>query len=82
MTVLTPSRPDLAAHREATATAFPKLVRDLTGIIGRKLTAYIAGVKDVRALDRWIERAEPYKNAEGTPSRHRPTSPGRIRRRS
>jgi len=64
MTVLTPSRPDLAAHREATATAFPKLVRDLTGIIGRKLTAYIAGVKDVRALDRWIEGAEPYKNSE------------------
>jgi hypothetical protein len=64
MTVLSPSRPDLAAHREATAAAFPKVVRELTGIIGKKLTAYIAGVKDVRALDRWIEGGEPYKNAE------------------
>jgi hypothetical protein len=28
------------------------------------LTAYVAGVKDVRALDRWIDGAEPYRNAE------------------
>jgi hypothetical protein len=64
MEVLSPSRPDLAAHREATALPFPKLVQDLTRSIGRKLTAYIAGVKDVRALDRWIEGAAPYKDAE------------------
>jgi hypothetical protein len=36
----------------------------LTGIIGKKLTAYVAGAKDVRALGRGIEGAEPYKNAE------------------
>jgi hypothetical protein len=64
VTALPRSLPDLAAHREATATAFPKLVGELTDIVGKKLTAYIAGVKDVRALDRWIEGAEPYKNAE------------------
>jgi hypothetical protein len=64
MEVLSPSRPDLAAHREATALPFPRLVQELTRSIGRKLTAYIAGVKDVRALDRWIEGAAPYKSAE------------------
>jgi hypothetical protein len=41
-----------------------KLVEELTRSIGKKLTAYIAGVKDVRALDRWIEGAAPYKGAE------------------
>jgi hypothetical protein len=40
------------------------LVTELAGIVGKKLTAYIAGVKDVRALDRWIEGAAPYKNVE------------------
>ena len=64
MAVVSPSRPDLPAYRESTTTAFPKLVRMLTGIIGKKLTAYVAGVKDVRALDRWMDGAEPYKNAE------------------
>jgi hypothetical protein len=62
--VVSPSRPDLPAYRESTTTAFPKLVHTLTGIIGKKLTAYVAGVKDVRALDRWMDGAEPYKNAE------------------
>jgi hypothetical protein len=33
-------------------------------LIGKKLTAYIGGVKDVRALDRWIDGAAPYKDAE------------------
>ncbi len=64
MPVVTPSRPDLAAHREATSAPFPKVVRELMAAIGKKLTAYIAGVKDVRALDRWIDGGEPYKNAE------------------
>ena len=47
MTVLSPRRPGLAACREATATAFPKLVGEPIGVVERKLTAYIAGVKDV-----------------------------------
>lgn len=64
MEVLSSSRPDLAAHRQATAAPFPLLVRELVLSIGKKLTAYIAGVKDVRALDRWMEGADAYKNAE------------------
>ena len=57
-------RPDLAAHREALSLAWPELVTRLTEIIGRKLTAYIAGVKDVRALDRWTNGTEPYRDVE------------------
>ena len=64
MAVLTPSRPDLLAYREATTLQFPKLVDELTKIIGKKLTAYIASVKDTRAIDRWIAGAESYKGAE------------------
>ena len=43
---------------------FSEVVQSLVAVIGRKLTAYIAGVKDVRALDRWIEGAAAYKNVE------------------
>ena len=57
-------RPDLVAHREALSLAWPEVVRRLTEIVGRKLTAYIAGVKDVRALDRWISGTEPYGDVE------------------
>ncbi|MBZ5647952.1 MAG: DUF2384 domain-containing protein [Acidobacteriia bacterium] len=58
------ARPDLRAHREAIELAFPDLVRGLAGMLGKKLTAYIAGVKDVRAVERWIDGSEPYKGAE------------------
>ena len=61
---LSPSRPDLAAYRAATTLPYPDLVRELAGLIGKKLVAYIASVKDVRAVDRWIGGAEPYKQAE------------------
>ena len=64
MTVLSPARPDLAAHREATTIGFSALVRELTVLIGKKLTAYLGGVKDVRAVDRWTEGTAPYKDAE------------------
>src|ERR1035438_135607 len=58
------ARVDLAAHREATTAPFPRLVGELVAVIGNKLTAYIAGVKDVRAIDRWMGEAVPYKSAE------------------
>ncbi len=66
MAVITPSppRPDLRAHREATSLPFPKLVKELTAVIGKKLTAYIGSVSDVRAVDRWMSGSEPYNSAE------------------
>ena len=57
-------RPDLAAHREALSLDWPEVVRRLTGILGRKLTAYIAGIRDVRGLDRWIAGTAPYGDVE------------------
>jgi len=64
MTIETPARPDLAAHRRAVTADFPTVAGELTGIIGKKLTAYIGGAKDVRAVDRWIAGNLPYRDAE------------------
>lgn len=57
-------RPDLFAHREALRLPFPTVTSKLVEIIGRKLTAYIGGVKDVRAVDRWIAGGDIYGDAE------------------
>lgn len=64
MAILTPPRPDLQAYREATTLEFSKLVAELTAILGKKLTAYIASMKDVRAVDRWMAGSEAYKGVE------------------
>ena len=34
--------------------SIPEIVKDLVALIGRKLTAYVGGVGDVRAVNRWI----------------------------
>jgi len=57
-------RPDLSAHREALRLPASKVVEKLVEIVGRKLTAYIGGVKDARAVDRWIAGGEIYGGAE------------------
>jgi hypothetical protein len=62
-TLATP-RPDLASHRIATSADFPSIVEKLVAIIGRKLTSYVAGIKDARAIDRWLQNAAPQKDVE------------------
>ena len=57
-------KPDLFAHREALRLPASKVVEKLVEIVGRKLTAYIGGVKDARAVDRWIAGGEIYGEAE------------------
>jgi hypothetical protein len=57
-------RPDLAAHRESLRLPTTEIVSQLVAILGRKLTAYIGKVKDVRAVDRWIAGGEIYGEAE------------------
>jgi hypothetical protein len=64
MPTASPARPELAAHRAATAASFTDVVRELSETLGKKLTAYIAGVKDTRAIDRWVAGAEPYNAAD------------------
>jgi len=64
MTALAMARPDLAAHKEALSLEFPQLVSRLVSLIGRKLSAYVAGVKDVRTVDSWIAGTQPYGEVE------------------
>ena len=55
-------RPDLSAHRKAMSAKFPEILQELVSLLGRKLTAYIASVKDARAVDRWIAgESDPQK---------------------
>ena len=63
-TASTLPRPGLEAHRQAIMLPFPKLVAELAKIIGRKLSAYVAGVKDVRTVDGWIKGNSAYGDAE------------------
>ena len=58
------SSPDLFAHREALRLPASKVAEKLVEIVGRKLTAYIGGVKDARAVDRWIGGGEIYGGVE------------------
>jgi hypothetical protein len=64
MGTLSPPRPDLNAHERALRLPASEVVQELTDVIGRKLTAYIGGVKDVRAVDRWIGGSDMYGEAE------------------
>ncbi len=57
-------RPDLDAHRKAISAEFPEIVKALVSILGRRLTAYIASIKDARAIDRWLTNAKPQKDVE------------------
>ena len=60
------ARPGLAAHRRASHASFSELVAELAEILGKKLIAYLVGVKDTRVVDRWIseEVTQPYRDAD------------------
>jgi hypothetical protein len=64
MVTPTTARPGARAHANATKLSFQEIVAHLVEIIGRKLTAYIAGVDDVRSVDRWIQGSGAYGEAE------------------
>ena len=45
--------------------SFPEIVAELAEIMGKKLTAYVGGVKDTRVVDRWMQGGiEPYRDAD------------------
>jgi len=50
-----PARPDLAAYEHAARVEFPVLVKELCEILGPKLVAYVAGVREVRAVRQWSQ---------------------------
>jgi hypothetical protein len=64
MATASSARPGLRAHNESTRLSFQEIVTKLASIIGRKLTAYIAGMDDVRSVDRWMNGSSSYGEAE------------------
>jgi hypothetical protein len=55
----------LAAHRRAIQAPFAEIVQELVQILGKKLTAYVGGVKDTRVVERWMQASvEPYRDAD------------------
>ena len=65
MVTATLPRPDLAAHRRAVQATFSEIVAEVAAILGKKLTAYIGGVKDTRVIERWMQGGvDPYKDAD------------------
>lgn len=50
---------DLQAFTEATRSPFPHVVKDVSGLIGPKLVAYIAGVAETRAVQQWVDGSRP-----------------------
>ncbi|GAC1427334.1 MAG: hypothetical protein NVSMB64_33260 [Candidatus Velthaea sp.] len=53
MAITAPARPDLDAHRHSIQIPINQAVGELADILGKKLTAYLAGVKDTRTIDAW-----------------------------
>lgn len=47
------ARPDLEAYEHSARVEFPVLVKELSELLGPKLVAYIAGVREVRAVRQW-----------------------------
>jgi hypothetical protein len=47
------ARPDLAAYEHAARMDFAGLVKELSELLGPKLVAYIAGVREARAVRQW-----------------------------
>lgn len=41
------------AHRQSVVTAVPDVVSFLQDLLGRRLVAYVAGVKDAKTVSRW-----------------------------
>lgn len=62
--VASPPRPDLRAYREAQTLPLSDLVKGLVTITGKKLVAYVGKAKDTRAVDRWMQGSQPYREAE------------------
>lgn len=59
---VTPARPDLAAYTESIRLPAPELVAALRDILGAKLVAYIAGVKETRAVRQWADGTRTISN--------------------
>jgi len=48
-----PQMPDLAAYERSARLPFPEVVKQLSDLLGAKLVAYVAGVRETRAVREW-----------------------------
>lgn len=64
MATMTLAKPDMQARSQSRLLGGSELAAQMVELIGRKLTAYIASVKDVRSVDRWIAGGQFYGDAE------------------
>jgi len=64
MATMTLPKPDMQARSQSRLLGGSELAAQMVELIGRKLTAYIASVKDVRSVDRWIAGGQFYGDAE------------------
>lgn len=55
---------DLQAFTEATRAPFRYVVKDVSGLLGPKLVAYIVGVVETRALQQWAEGTRAPKDPD------------------
>ena len=55
-------RPDLGAYDRATRHSFSAVVKDLRGLLGARLVAYIAGVSETRAVHEWADSGREPKD--------------------
>lgn len=49
------ARPDLEAHAHAVRSDFPTVASELRELLGARLVAYLASVKETRAVHEWAE---------------------------
>jgi len=52
---VTQPRPELEAHRHAVSASTAEVVAELRELLGARLTAYLAGVGETRAVHEWAE---------------------------
>lgn len=59
-----PSRPDLAAYDESIRMDTSTIVKELRALLGARLLAFIAGVKETRAVHEWAEGDREIRSGE------------------
>ena len=59
----TPSRPDLAAYDESVRMDVSVMVKELRELLGVRLVAFLAGVKETRAVHEWAEGDREIRSA-------------------
>lgn len=55
MTARQAPRPDRSAHERAVRLPLPFVIRELSGLLGGKLVAYVARVRETRTVREWAE---------------------------